>query len=239
MALTGAFEDVSFAELLQMLSVGSKTGKLTVSRPGERAVLYMQNGDVARAVSRRDRGPDLVYKILGWKMGEFSFERGSEPVVRNIKETTEALILEGMKRFDEWERVEEEMPDMHVVLRQRAFAVNERFEQLSEEAQAVIRLVDAERNVATIVRESGLEPIDAVKAVTELLAEGIVEQWDGPRQKAEVISARGKLPEVSGAIDVSSRTYFSSKRKLAGETSSSTAVSRGDHRDSDSRDCGS
>lgn len=233
MALTGTFEDVSFAELLQMLSVGSKTGKLTVSRPGERAVLHIENGDVARAVSRRDRGPDLVYKILGWKMGEFSFERASEPVVRNIKESTEALILEGMKRFDEWERVEEEMPDMHVVLRQRAFAVNERFDELSEAAQAVLRLVDAERNVATVVRESGLEPIDAVKAVTELLAEGIVEQWDGPRQQAKVISARGNLPDVSGAIDISSRTYFSSKGKLVGQTSSSTVVSQDDRSDSE------
>jgi len=228
MALTGTFEDVSFAELLQMLNVGNKTGRLTVSRPGEKAVLYVGNGDVARAVSRRDRGPDLVYKILGWKTGEFSFERASEPVVRNIKESTEALILEGMKRFDEWERVEEEMPDMHVVLRQRAFAVNERFEELSQEAQTVLRLVDAQRNVATIVRESGLEPIDAVKAVTELLSEGIVEQWDGPRRAAEVISARGKLPEVSGAIDISSRTYFSSKDKLAGQTSSSAVASKGD-----------
>ncbi len=233
MALTGSFEDVSFAELLQMLSIGSKSGKLTVSRQGERAVLYMQSGDVARAVSRRDRGPELVYKILGWKLGEFSFERESNPVVRNIKESTEALILEGMKRFDEWERVEEEMPDMHVVLRQRAFAVNERFEKLSEEAQAVLRLVDAERNMATIVRESGMEPITAVKAVTELLSEGIVEQWNEPRKRANVISARGKLPEVSGSIDITSPTYFSSKGKLAGHTSSSTVVSRGDHRDSE------
>lgn len=233
MALTGMFEDVSFAELLQMLSIGSKTGKLTVSRPGERAVLYMENGDVARAVSRRDRGPELVYKILGWKMGEFSFERASEPVVRNIKESTEALILEGMKRFDEWERVEEEMPDMHVVLRQRAFAVNERFDELSEGAQAILRLVDAQRNVATIIRESGLEPVDAVKAVTELLSEGIVEQWDGPSQKAEVLSARGKLPEVSGAIDISSRTYFSSQRKLTGQTSRSTVATEGDRGNSE------
>ena len=43
MALTGTFEDVSFAELLQMLNVGSKSGKLTVTRPGESAALYMQD----------------------------------------------------------------------------------------------------------------------------------------------------------------------------------------------------
>jgi hypothetical protein len=227
MALTGTFEDVSFAELLQMLNVGNKTGKLSVTRPGESAVLYLANGDVARAVSRRDRGPELVYKILGWKMGEFSFERSDEAVARNIKQSTEALILEGMKRFDEWERVEEQMPDMHVVLRQCASAVTERFEGLSDEAQGVLRLVDAHRDVATVIRESGLEPMEALKAVTELLTEGIVEQWSGPRQSGEVLPADGKLPEASGAIDISSRTYFSSKRKLAKKGLTLSGAERG------------
>jgi hypothetical protein len=227
MALTGTFEDVSFAELLQMLNVGSKTGKLTITRPGEKAVIYVENGAVTRAVSRRDRGPELVYKILGWKTGEFSFERSGEAVVRNIRESTEALILEGMKRFDEWARVEEQMPDMYVVLRQRAFAVNQRFEELSEEAQGILRLVDAQRNVATIIRESGLEPMAAVKAVTELLSEGIVEQWDGPRQSGDVLAADGRLPEASGAIDMSSGTYFSSKQKLAQREPSSSGAGHG------------
>jgi hypothetical protein len=231
MALTGTFEDVSFAELLQLLNVGCKTGKLTVTRPGESAVLYLDNGDVSRAVSRRDKGPDLVYKILGWKMGEFSFARCDDPVVRNIRESTEALILEGMKRFDEWERVEEEMPDMHVILRQRAFAVNERFEELSEEAQEVLRLVDARKNVATIIRESGLEPMEALKAVTELLAEGIVEQWSGPADSAPVLQAQGRLPEASGAIDISTRTYFSSKGKLS-EGRSPSAIAEDSRSDS-------
>lgn len=208
MALTGTFEDVSFAELLQMLNVGNKTGRLTIRRPGEEAVLYITRGDVARAVSRRDNGPELVYKILGWKSGEFSFERMEQPVVPNIRETTEALILEGMKRFDEWERVEAELPDMHVVLRQRAFAVNERYEELSEEAKTVLRLVDAQRDVATVVRESGLEPTQAVKAITELLTEGIVEEWNGPVRRGDVIATEGKLPEATGEIDLRESAFF-------------------------------
>jgi hypothetical protein len=225
MALTGTFDDVNFAELLQMLNIGNKTGKLSVQREGESAVLHLHNGNVIRAVSRRDTGPELVYKILGWRSGDFSFERSEQAVIANIKESTESLILEGAKRFDEWERVEEEMPDMHIVLRQRAFAVNERYEELSEAAQAILRLVDARRDVATIIRESGLEPIAAVTAVTELLSEGIVEQWSGTRSMGEVLSARGRLPDVSGEIDISAHTYFSSKERL--EKTRATARTNG------------
>jgi len=221
MALTGTFEDVSFAELLQMLNVGHKTGKLIVSRPGEQVVLYFTNGEIARADSRMESGPDLVYRILGWKAGEFSFERTEKPVVKNISESTEELILEGMKRFDEWERVEAEMPNMHVVLRQRAYAVNRRYDTLSEEAKTVLRLVDARRQIAAVVRESGLEPVAAVKAVTELLSEGIVEEWKGGRQSGHVIQTGGSLPEATGAIDSSATSYFSSKRQLEARRQSS------------------
>jgi hypothetical protein len=225
MALIGTFEDVSFAELLQMLNVGHKTGRLTVQRGDESASLYITAGQVGRAVSRRERGPDLVYRILGWKTGEFSFERTDEPVMRNIKESTEALILEGMKRFDEWERVESQMPNMHVVVRQCAFAVNERFDELTLPAQVVLRLVDARRDVATIIRESGLEPMEALTAVTELLAEGIVEEWSTPQPTVDVLATNGQLPEATGAIDLRSSSYFASKQQLSER--SEVAVHRG------------
>ncbi len=214
MALTGTFDDIGLAELLQLLHTGQRTGRLTVWRGTERADLYLAKGEVVRAVSHRERGPEVVYRLLGWREGDFTFERSEEPVAREIRESTEALILEGMKRFDEWERVESEMPNMHVVLRQRAAAVTNRYESLSAEAQAVLRLVDARRSVGAIIRESGLEPVKAVVAVTELLTEGIVEEWRPGASPREVLQARDRLPEARGGIDFRSSSYFSSKEQL-------------------------
>ncbi len=216
MALTGTFEDISFGELLQVLNVGHKSGRLTVRRGAEKADIVVKDGEVFRAISRRERGPEVVYRILGWKTGEFSFERANEPVLREIAQSTEHLILEGMKRYDEWEHFETQMPDMDVVLRQRAFAVNEHFDALSPQAQTVLRLVDARRNVATLIRESGLDPSEAFKAVTELLVEGIVEEWTQGALDGEVLAAKDRLPEAKGAIDFESASYFASKQQLTG-----------------------
>jgi len=226
MALTGTFEDISFAELLQVLNVSHKSGLLEVWRGKDRAEIFVVEGNVARAISRRDRGPDVVYRILGWKTGDFSFERSEEPVARDISESTEALILEGMKRFDEWEQVEAAMPKMHVVLRQRAFAVNELYERLTPEAQKALQLVDARRDIATIVRESGLEPTQAVIAVNELLAEGVVEEWSPESPSPEVVETAGRLPEARGVIDLTQSSYFSSKRRLSENHAASGGVGR-------------
>ena len=215
MALTGTFEDVSFAELLQLLNVGHKSGRLSVWRGAERAEIFRSEGEVARALSRRDRGPEVVYRILGWQAGEFRFERNDDPVHRDIMQSTEALMLEGMKRFDEWEHVESEMPGVEIVLRQRAFAVNERFDALSGAAQKVLQLVDAQRTVATIIRESGLEAQEAMAGVDELLALEIVDQWEAQAGVGDVIPAAGRLPKAEGAIDFAKSSYFSSKEQLS------------------------
>jgi hypothetical protein len=216
MALTGTFEDISFAELLQLLNVGHKSGRLTVWQGTEKAQIFITEGEVARAVSRRERGPEVVYRVLGWKTGEFSFERSEAAVAREINETTEGLILEGMKRFDEWQHLEDEMPDMDVVLRQRVFAVNERWDSLSSQAQVILPLVDAKRNVATLIRESGLDPTQALQAVTELLVEGIVEEWQPSGEDTEIVVTKGRTPKTQGSIDLQSAPYLASRRQLDG-----------------------
>ena len=212
MALSGSFEDISFAELLQLLNVSHKSGRLHVARGTEQADVGIFEGNVVRALSRLERGPEVVYRILGWQTGDFTFERSDDPMVKEISEPTEALILEGMKRLDEWERVESEMPEMHTVLRQRTAAVNDRYDALSPAAQKMLRLVDARRSVATIIRESGLEPLEALNAVTELVAEAVVEEWTQPAETVEVLRAKDHLPEAQGGIDFSSSGFFTAKR---------------------------
>ncbi len=233
MALTGTFEDVSFAELLQLLNVGHKSGRLSVWRGAERVEIFLSEGEVARALSRRDRGPEVVYRIMGWKVGEFRFERNDDPVHRDILESTEALMLEGMKRFDEWEHVESQMPEKEVVLRQRAFAVNEQFDSLSVAAQKVLQLVDARRTVATIIRESGLDAQEAMAGVSELLAEGIVDEWEAKPELGDVIPALGRLPKAEGAIDFAKSSYFSSKEQLSERRDRSPGESSQGSSDSD------
>ena len=213
MALTGTFEDVAFAELLQLLNVGHRSGRLRVWRGEEQAEIRVSNGDVVWARTRFERGAEVVYRVLGWQTGEFSFTRNSDSVLREISESTEALILEGMKRFDEWARVEADLPGRHLILRQRAGAAHARFEELSVEAQGVLRLVNARRTIAAIIRECGLEPLLALNAVAELQAEGLVEEWSDVGEEAAVLSAKDHLPAAAGGIEFQHISQAGASRK--------------------------
>ncbi len=227
MALTGTFEDIGFAELLQLLNVGHKSGKLHVWRGSERVELFIREGEVARACYHGERGPEVVYRILGWRAGEFRFEQCEAPWEREIHESTEALILEGMKRFDEWEQVESEGPDVQVVLRQRVAAVNDLYETLSAPAKIVLRLVDARRPISQIVRESGLEPQDAMQAVGELMERGMVEEWARSDDLPVVLRASGRLPAAQGGIDVRSVSFISDGSQLSSDGATGMAPKGG------------
>jgi hypothetical protein len=69
--------------------------------------------------------------------------------------------------------------------------------------------VDARRTVAILVRESGLDPTEALAAIAELMAGGMVEEWSQPQASAEVLQAKGRLPQARGGMD------FAPTRSLA------------------------
>lgn len=186
MALIGTFDDLNFAEILQTVNWGHKSGHLVVRRDGRQATVDFSEGEVARASYDGRTGPEVIYRLLGWREGEFEFRVTSEPIQRTVTEGMDGLILEGMKRLDEWGQVEHEMRGLNVILRQRAGAVGDKFDTLSTEQQVILRLVNAQRDAATIIRESGLAPAHALLVITELIAEGMVEKWDPTTDRGQV-----------------------------------------------------
>jgi hypothetical protein len=179
MALTGSFDDVSFAELLQMLNLGRKAGTLNVSCGPRQASLHLRDGEVVHAVMKELSGSEVVYRLLGWSRGRFEFTTALVNITRTIEQSTENLIFEGLKRMDEWRQIELELGDSQGVLRVRARAA-ELAADLEPETRALLPLVDARRCIADIVRESGLEPYEGLLRINELLSVGAVERWEPP-----------------------------------------------------------
>jgi hypothetical protein len=175
-ALTGTLDDLTCAELLQMLNLGRKNGTLVVRSGRREATVHLRDGDVVHAVMGDSSGADAVYRVLGMVGGEFEFSRCTDPMPRTITSSTESLILEGARRWDEFSQLEDEISQENPVLRVRLGAV-EIIPSLGTTAKIILDLVDARRDIATIVRESGIEPEDALDVVRALIADGIVEPW--------------------------------------------------------------
>ncbi|KPJ64798.1 hypothetical protein AMK68_00485 [candidate division KD3-62 bacterium DG_56] len=175
-ALTGTLDDLTCPELLQILNLGRKSGTLLVRSGRREATVHIRNGEVVDAVMGELKAADAVYRVLALASGEFEFSRCTDAMPRTITSSTESLVLEAARRWDEWSQFEDQIGEMNQVLRVCAGAT-EIIPTLDSIPKAILDLVDARRDIATIVRESGIEPEEALRVVRTLIADHVVEAW--------------------------------------------------------------
>src|SRR5437762_12472445 len=61
---------------------------------------------------------EVVFEVMSWREGYFSFTEGlpdEVPADATVRIPTEALLMEGARRIDEWSRIEGRIPHLGVV----------------------------------------------------------------------------------------------------------------------------
>src|SRR6266536_6672716 len=61
---------------------------------------------------------EVVFEVMSWREGYFSFTEGpitEIPAEASVRIPTEALLMEGARRIDEWARIEKRVPHLGVV----------------------------------------------------------------------------------------------------------------------------
>ncbi|MBI4508686.1 MAG: DUF4388 domain-containing protein [Deltaproteobacteria bacterium] len=113
--MSGSIEEIPLPDLLQLLSTSRKSGVLTV-RSNDRGIgrIYLRKGQVYYASIDDNfaiRPQKAIYRLLTWSSGTFDLEPPDErQVIEEISESTEALLIEGMRLLDEVKRIEPDLP---------------------------------------------------------------------------------------------------------------------------------
>jgi len=100
----GNLSDMGVVDLVQTFEIGRKTGVIKLE--GERAgVVYFKEGRVVDSELGRLRGENAFYRMLNTFEGKF--EVSFIPIDRpeRIEVSTQGLLMEGMRRLDEWGRM--------------------------------------------------------------------------------------------------------------------------------------
>jgi DNA-binding response OmpR family regulator len=99
--IEGNLAQIPLVDLLQILAVNRKTGRLALEREGERAEIALENGRVVDARTRRAGGEKALYRLLALREGQFAFVPGPAPAEPRIDRKVEELVLEGLRQSDE------------------------------------------------------------------------------------------------------------------------------------------
>lgn len=172
---SGRITDMGVVDLIQTIEINRKSGLIHVSAGSDRrAVVYFRDGKVIDAEVDALQGTDAVYRLLTWNDGEF------EVIFRNVRRkevitiSSQALLMEGMRRLDEWGRLLEQLPPLDTVFVVDIPELAERLSELPDELNAILKLFDGRRNVMDVVDASDYGDLACLEVIAKLYFEGLI-----------------------------------------------------------------
>jgi len=148
------------------------------ARLGQRMVKlgYIAREDLDRALARQTN--ELVYEALRWPRGRFAFFRYAtrpEADEARLAMPVTAILMEGLRRVDEWRLIAEQVTSFDLVpeIDRRALGEDQRV-RMSAEERAVLDAIDGRRDVRTLVEVTRLGSFDVCKILYQLLSARLV-----------------------------------------------------------------
>lgn len=116
----GSLREIPLVDLLQMLATARKSGLLVLRSGDQTGRIFLEDGRVYFACMEDwvEVSPHKVlYRLLQWTSGTFELEKSDvRPFANPITESTDALLLEGMRQLDELKNLGAGLPPLDAQL---------------------------------------------------------------------------------------------------------------------------
>jgi CheY-like chemotaxis protein len=183
----GQLWDIGVVDLVQTIEINRKSGIIhIVNRDGRRGAIYFRDGQVIDAEAGRLSGSEALYRLFSWAEGTFEVE--FKPIRRKdtIELSPQALLMEGMRRLDEWTRLLEAMPSLETTFEVDYHLLAEKLAELPDEVNGVLRLFDGRRGLFQVIEDCDFPDLEALTIIGKLYADRLItESKQQPRAAAE------------------------------------------------------
>jgi hypothetical protein len=160
---------------------------------------------------------EVVFEVMGWREGYFSFTEGPLTDVTTeaaVRISTEALLMEGARRIDEWARIEKRIPHLGVVPTYAPAAGSGDLDLLPPEWE-VLALIDGQRDLRAIAATLGRSDFDIAKTLFGLESAGLIVLLDPGTAPRGWNSAPDAVALVAEAEDAFARQDLERARAAA------------------------
>lgn len=227
---SGSLSEMGLVDLLQTIDISRKSGVLHLSNGDKRGAVFFDEGSLAHAELGSLRGEHAVYRFLVWNDGHFDLEfRPVRIADRTIQTSTQGLLMEGMRRVDEWGRMLEQLPPLERIFEVDDTSLVERLAEIPDELNDLLRLFDGQRSLLQVVDDRNADDLATLESITKLYFEGLIvdsgrargEEDDGFEEEA-LLPASGRAN-----ADASSRSRASTVPSRAAPDDGNSSESEG------------
>ncbi|QSQ19242.1 response regulator [Pyxidicoccus parkwayensis] len=171
----GSLADMGVVDLVQTFEIGRKTGSISIQ--GERTgTVYFKDGRVIDAELGRLKGENAFYRMLNTFEGQFEVQFTALDRPERIEISTQGLLMEGMRRLDEWGRMLEQLPPLETVFEIDYHQLADRLSEIPDEVNGLLRLFDGKRTLSRVVEDSDFEDLAALGIISKLYFEGLIRE---------------------------------------------------------------
>lgn len=172
---SGSLGDMGLVDLLQTIDISRKSGVLHLAQHGRRGAIHFVDGTIRHAHFGKLAGEAAVYRFLVWNEGEFDVEFGKSSIEKpTVQMSTQGLLMEGMRRVDEWGRLLEQLPALGSIFEVASDELVERLAEIPDEINDLLRLFDGRRSLMEVVDERGGDDLESLGTVSKLYFEGLI-----------------------------------------------------------------
>ena len=170
----GSIQDMTVVDLLQTFELSKKSGNITLKSGPHLGWVWFKDGRVIDAELGNLRGEEAVYRMLVWSEADFEVDFGPATREDMVDVPTSSLVMEGMRRADDWGRLIEQIPPLHAKYQVDHEKLVDRLAEIPDEINGILRLFDGKRTLMEVVDESPFEDLSTLTTLSKLYFEGLL-----------------------------------------------------------------
>ncbi len=170
----GSIQDMTVVDLVQTFEVSRKSGTITFKSGSRLGYVWFKDGRLIDAEVGALRGEEAVYRMLIWSEADFEVDFGPVDREELVEQPTGALVMEGLRRADEWGRIIEQLPPLSATFEVDHERLVDRLSEIPDELNGILRLLDGRHTLMEVVDESPFEDLSTMTTLSKLYFEGLL-----------------------------------------------------------------
>lgn len=177
--LRGNLQSLSLTDVMQLLHINRKTGKLHVNHGKATGTLFVLNGEVVHAETPQTSGESAAFEVLAWDKGEFEFVASQCKVAPTIQRSVQDLLMESARTADSRKHLRTIFPNLHAVPwpRQNGAKLTHGLKLFPEDLK-VVPFLDGFRDFVEIIEASGQSEVGVLQACFLLKEAGRIQVFE-------------------------------------------------------------
>ncbi len=173
---SGTLKQMSLPDILQMLSLNQRTGNLYIKSDDDNekmAVICIKEGKIVNAKLKDALGVKGFYRILNIKEGFFKFIPAEPELPAEINESTDSLLMEGLRQNDELNELKKSFPEekFKIILNVKVSQIQK---GLRPKTLEVLSALEVFTDLQDILNNLNLTDYEIIKIILALKDKGLV-----------------------------------------------------------------